>query len=272
MKKYIILLLSAFVYFSLQGIKPETRVLRYEGNGIGVLSQYGTNFGFFMPETGGYLLTGVICGEKSMWLYQAKKCDVEKQKNGWIVNISDPMLGKGKLKMHVLPLTSSNGLILEVTGEKLPENLQFFWAYGGCSARTDSFEKTTFLQPEQCLNNVFSREINSFTAYYGPNVRLKVMMGVAPLDTETKLSDAHKISSPFELWNSDKRTDAPVMSALNTVKSGTPYYYCIYRQNKDADYNYYMLPDLFNKELNKNNSKQNEKARPNGGFGPDFNF
>lgn len=272
MKRNIFLFLFALAFFSLQGVKPEIKVLRDGGNGTGVLSQYGTNFGFFMPETGGYLYTGLICGDKSFWLHEAKKCKIEKQKNGWIVSVSDPLLGKGELKMHVLPLSSSNGLIIEVTGEDLPENLLFLWAYGGCSAKTDSSAKTTFLQPEQCLYNVFSREINAFTVYYGPSMKLKVMMGVSPMETETRLSDAYKLANPLELWQSGKKTDAPVMSAMNALKTGQPYYYCIYRQNQEADYNYQMLPDLFKKELTTKTNKENEEARSHTSFGPDFHF
>jgi len=249
MKRYTFLLFFVFVFFSLQGKSPESMVLRDVGNGTEVISQYGTNFGFFMPETGGYLYTGLILGDKSIWLNESNKLKIDKKNNGWIVHISDPLLEKGKLKIHVLPLSSSNGLIIQVIGKDIPENLQFLWAYGGCSAKNEPSEKTTFLKPEQCLYNVFSREINTFTVYYGSNLKLKVMMGVGPLNTETRLTDANKMTNPFELWNSGKKTDAPVMSAINVIKAGEPYYYCIYRQNKEADYNYQMLPDLFKKEL-----------------------
>jgi len=69
-----------------------------------------------------------------------------------------------------------------------------------------------------------------------------------------------------------QKTDAPVMSAMNALKTGQPYYYCIYRQNQEADYNYQMLPDLFKKELTTKKTKKNEEAHSTTSFGPDFHF
>lgn len=258
--------------FSLSAKNPEFRILRDEGKGTGIISQYGTNFGFFMPETGGYLLTGIICGEKSIWLHEAAKLKVEKLNNGWKVIISDPIIGKGNVTMTVLPLSSSNGLVLEVTGKNTSDNLDFLWTYGGCSARNDSSEKKVFLKPEQCLYNIFSDEINAFTVYYGQSMKLKVIMGLGPLETVTKLTDAYKLSSPLALWNSDKKTDATVISASNKLIAGNKYYYSIYRQNQEADYIYQMLPDLFLKELTNKKTKKNEENRGSSGFGPDFHF
>jgi len=270
-KKSAVLFLFASFCALTQAVEPEIITLREGSDGSSVLSQYGTNFGFFMPETGGYFYTGLIVGDESIWLHEAKKCKIDKQKKGWTVSVSDPKLGKGKLVMHVLPLMSSNGLIIELSGENLPEGLQFLWGYGGCSAKTDASEKTAFFQPEQCKDNVFSRGNNSFTVYFGPNVGLRVMMGVAPPETQTRLSDARKMNSPLEFLNSGKKTNAPAMSAVNQIKSGERYYYCIYRQNQLADYNYYMLPSVFQKELNTKTNQINEKARSHTGFGPDFN-
>lgn len=257
---------------SLSAKNPEYRILRDEGKGTGIISQFGTNFGFFMPETGGYLLTGIICGEKSIWLHEAAKLKVENLNNGWKVIISDPIIGKGNVTMTVLPLSSSNGLVMEITGKNTPDNLNFLWTYGGCTARNDSSEKKFFLKPDQCLYNIFSDEINAFTVYYGQSMKLKVVMGLGPLETVTKLTDAYKLSSPLTLWNSDKKSDATVISATNKLIAGNKYYYSIYRQNQEADYIYQMLPDLFLKELTNKKTKKNEENRGSSGFGPDFHF
>jgi len=271
MKKLLGLLFLALVcslFIMAKGSK--TYILREGKDGTSVLSKWGTQFGFFMPETGGYFQTGIILGEKSLWLQDASDCKVERLKNGWVVRVTDPILGGGVLRMQVLPLSNSNGLIMEVQGENLPDGLQFLWAYGGCSADSLSSEKESFFLPESCRDNVFSREINAFTVYYGPSMRLKVMMGVAPLNTTTRLSDARQMSTPLAYWNSGKKTNAPALSALNPIKSGEKYYYCIYRQNTEADYNYYMLPSVFEKELSTKTINKNEKVTPHSGFGPDF--
>ncbi|MDP4277007.1 MAG: DUF4450 domain-containing protein [Bacteroidota bacterium] len=270
-KAPLLLLLTGFVLAAFSQ-SPKTVILRQEKDGSCVLSQFGTNFGFFMPETGGYLYTGLILGDKSLWLYQADQIKVTATSRGWKVRLTDPMLGKGELTLQALPLTACNGLILKVEGKQLPAGLRFLWAYGGCSGKSEAMEKTTFFQPEQCLNNVFSREINAFTVYFGPSMHLKVMMGVAPVETETRLSDAGKLTSPLAFWESGKKTDAPAMSATNDLISDQPYYYCIYRQNQQADYNYDSLPALFDQELSTKTNKTHEEALPHTNFGPDFHF
>lgn len=274
MRKSFFGVIILFLCFSQAFIAQNNKyyLLKDGGNKVGVISRGGTDFGFFMPETGGYFLSGIMTGSKGLWLKDAENVKIDKKDRGWVVTASDKLLGKGQLLMHVLPLSASNGMIIELSGKNLPDSLKFIWAYGGCSALDLEAEKKEFFKPEQCLNNVFSREINSFTVYFGPNNKLKVMMGVAPLDTETRLSDANKMSDPLQLWESGKKTEAPVMTAANAVKSGEKFYYCIYRQNQEADYNYYMLPGLFKKELTTKNDKKNEEATPHPGFGPDFHF
>lgn len=56
--------------------------------------------------------------------------------------------------------------------------------------------------------------------------------------------------SPLALHDSSKKTEAPVLTAIIPLKNNNKEYFCIYRQNAKADYNYFMLPELFEKELN----------------------
>lgn len=270
--KTIIPIIALLFWLStaVQAATPSTTVLRIAADRTMVLAQGGTDFGCFMPETGGYLKTGLMVGEKSLWLKDAKSLQSKPSNRGWSLLVKDPILGTGELQFQVQPLTDSNGFILQVSGRNLPNGLKFLWAYGGGSADTLPAEKTNFLQPEQCRDNVFSREINAFTMYYGTTTRLKVMMGVMPLQTETRLSDARQMTLPLVLWNSGKKTDAPVLAGSNALLNGETYYYCIYRQNKLADYNYYLLPALFVKEAALKTTNTNDKAKPNSDFGPDF--
>jgi len=271
-KKIRLLIQVLFVWVGLfaQAAEPTTTVLRKAADRTMVLAQGGTDFGFFSPETGGYLKTGLILGDKSLWLKNAQSLQSKSSNRGWELRIKDPILGTGELQFQVQPLTDCNGLILQVSGKNLPQGLRFLWAYGGGSADSLSTEKTTFLQPEQCHDNVFSREINAFTMYYGTTTKLRVMVGVTPLQTETKLSNARQTTSPLTFWNSGKKTDAPALGGSNTLVNGETYYYCIYRQNRLADFNYYMLPALFQKEAALKTMTTNEKAKPSSDFGPDF--
>ena len=268
--KAFLLILLVVASTAVQAATPATTVLRKGADKTMVLAQSGTDFGFFMPETGGYLKAGLILGEKSLWLNSAKSLQSKVMNRGWEILVSDPILGTGELQVRVQPLTDCNGLVLQVTGKNLPEGLRFVWAYGGGACDTLALSKTQFLLPEQCRDNVFSREINAFTMYYGSTAKLKVMMGVSPLETELRLADARQMSSPLVYWNSGKKTDAPALAGSNGLASGETYYYCIYRQNQLADYNYYLLPALFAKEAALKTSTTNEKAKPHSDFGPDF--
>ncbi len=223
----------------------EKLLLRGDKDGIGVLAYGAGNVGFFMPETAGYLKVGLMSDDKSLWLSDARKANIYPGSKGWIMEFQDPFPGTNALRFELRPLQHSNGLIVELRTSELPANLSLVWAYGGCSGSEDPAERELFLQPEQCPNNVFSRENNTFTVYYGSCTSLRVMMGVAPMDTETRLGNARSMDNPLMLWESGKKTDAPVMVARNPLQANSTYYYCIYRQNKNSDYNAFMLPALF---------------------------
>lgn len=268
----LIVLLMACHLWSAVATEPNTVALRQGPGGQCVLSQHGSSFGLFMPETAGYLFTGLMVGDEGVWLHKAASVKVTGAERGWTLTVKDPVMKKGTLTMTVMPLTASNGLILAVTGRDLPPDLRFVWAYGGCSAKTDSLDKRIFFRPEQCLYNVFSQEINTFTVYYGPSMRLKVMMGVAPHGTELRLADARQMETPQAFWMSGKKTDAPVLAGSNSLESGITYYYCLYRQNQEADYNYEMLPALFQRESTTIQTPSHEQAQPHTSFGPDFHF
>jgi hypothetical protein len=268
--KTVLFALFAWLAVAAQAAEPSTTVLRKGADRTLVLAQGGTDFGLFSPETGGYLKTGLILGDKSLWLKDAQSLKSVACNRGWELLVKDPILGTGELRFQVQPLTDCNGLILQVIGKNLPEGLQFLWAYGGGTADSLPAEKTAFLQPSYCRDNVFSREINAFTMYYGTTAKLKVMMGVMPLQTSTRISDARQLTSPLAFWKSGKKTDAPALAGSNALVNGETYYYCIYRQNKLADYNYYLLPALFSKEAALKTTTTNEKAKPHSDFGPDF--
>ena len=93
--------------------------------------------------------------------------------------------------------------------------------------------------------HVFSIEGNAFTTYYGESMKLRTVHGVSPIGSEIRLSDGHKQASPLALFNSGKKTDAPVISALCPWKPQEKLYFCFYQR---GDYNYFMLPGLFGKE------------------------
>ena len=101
----------------------------------------------------------------------------------------------------------------------------------------------------------FSVEGQAFTCYYGESMKLRTLQAVTPSD-DIRLSNGHKDETPLMLYESGKRTDRPVLAGrcnlsptLSQEKDTKPFrlYFCFYEQNEKADYNYYMLPDIFAK-------------------------
>ena len=138
-------------------------------------------------------------------------------------------------------LPDSHGFILEVEVTSTSKADKLFWSFGDC-------------QPDSDIN-VFSVEGQAFTCYYGESMKLRTLQAVTPSD-DIRLSNGHKDETPLMLYESGKRTDRPVLAGRCNLspppsqeKDTKPFrlYFCFYEQNEKADYNYYMLPDIFAK-------------------------
>lgn len=202
-------------------------------------------FAFLLPEMSGNLNFGIIVRDQSKWLSETKKHTVSQKGEKLVYTVSDPLLGGGELTFTAIPLKTSDGMVLEVSGQQLPAGVRLFWSYGGGYAKTLDAKQPRTLVPEYCANNVFSVEQSAFTMYYGVTVNLKVVMVVTPVTSTIRLSDANTQSSPLAMFESGKKTLNPALSATLPLANGEKEYFCVYRQNKNADYNHFMLPDLF---------------------------
>ena len=127
-----------------------------------------------------------------------------------------------------LPYT--RGFILEVEVGATPKADTLYWSFGDC-------------QPDADVN-VFSVEGQAFTCYYGESMKLRTLQAVTPTD-DIRLSNGHQDETPVMLYQSGKRTDRPVLAGRCPLVAGSKLYFCFYEQNEKADYNYYLLPDIF---------------------------
>ncbi|GHT58215.1 hypothetical protein AGMMS50239_02340 [Bacteroidia bacterium] len=120
-------------------------------------------------------------------------------------------IGKGKIQVRVQSLRDTKGVIVEI----LPTaDTELTWSFGGA-----------------LKDDVFSIEGNAFTLYYGESMKLRTIQGCVPLESELQIAIS----------------DNPEVKGRLLVQSGQKYYLCFYEQNAKADYNYFMLEDLFNK-------------------------
>lgn len=203
-------------------------------------------FSFLLPEMGGNLKFGLIDGDKSKWLSETA---IEAKLNGdkfILYTIKDPLLGKGELIVQAVSLSYTNGLVVKVISKNTPKNIQLFWSYGGAYGKNVK-KGEEYLNPVFCQDNVFSVEHTAFTLYHGESMALRVIKGIMPVASEMRLADAYKQQSPLTLYNSGKKTIAPVLTGVLPL-TGNAEYFAIYKQNRTADYNHYLLPELFEKE------------------------
>ena len=205
-------------------------------------------FSFHFPQMAGNFKLGLISGEKSLWCSELKSVKLNKKDGKLTYTLEDNLLKGGKVIVRVAKLTDSNGFVMEVEGVNLPAGIDLFWSFGGSYAKVLPNKTDSSLKPEYCKDNVFSVEGSAFTVYYGESLDLKVVQAVVPEESDIRLSDAHKQTSPLTFHLSGKKTDAPTLTGTNKLINGK-LYFCFYTQNAKADYNSFMIPELFKKEF-----------------------
>lgn len=234
---------------SIVGNAPFAYQLSGKSNNAKILLDKYPELAFYFPEMGGNLKFGIIGTQADKWFGDFKEIDVKQSDNRSLVyTLSDPILGKGKLVITVVSLSRSDGVIIEVNPVDIPQGLNLFWSYGGAYGKILGKNEHGRLKPIYCRNNVFSVEHTAFTLYYGESMRLKTVNAVMPVTSEIRLSDAHVQNSPQAFFESGKKTDSPALAASLPLMNGQKEYFCIYKQNEKADYNHFMLPDLFKEE------------------------
>lgn len=199
---------------------------------------------FRLQNGAGTFRLGIVADEKSVWL---DECNIEKTGDQTYTVKSDK-LGTGKVKLTICSLTNTKGVLVEVSGSRLPQTLSLCWAFGGCNESEAASTQDATIPVKDCADNVFSDEENAFTVYYGESMALRTTQGIAPLGSKLILADAHKQNSPLQLLQSGKKTDAPVVCSIYSWNTKEKCYFCFYKQRAAADYNYYMLPQLFENE------------------------
>jgi polygalacturonase len=190
----------------------------------------GSKMDFFLPADLGNFKLGVSSGEKSCWMNETSVTSIAQSEGKNSYSVKHPWLGKGSIRISVYKLTETKGFIMEVFPENIPENTALFWSYGGAGGEKD---------------NVFSVEGSAFTVYYGESMALRTLQACIPPTSDIRLSDARQQSSPLAFYHSGKKTDTPALAAKLPIQAGTKYYFCLYEQNAQADYNYFMLEELF---------------------------
>ncbi|PYS70257.1 MAG: glycogen debranching protein, partial [Acidobacteria bacterium] len=230
------------------------RPLRYQPDGTDFVIEngseffnrplYGTNtafrvdagdrpeFSLYMPGRGGNLRLGIKTSTSQKWLFDTARIITRYRPGSMLYEISDPLLGRGKLRLTALPMGDTEGLVLrvELQGSTLP--VELFWAYGGASGErgrrdgdigTENIPISAYFQlkPEFCKGNSFVINGNAFTLQGKPGT----IVGLAPLGSYLTVVDATHWNSLRELLSSSNaKTELPLIVGRMILPLGKSVY------------------------------------------------
>ncbi|MBS2098095.1 DUF4450 domain-containing protein [Carboxylicivirga linearis] len=201
---------------------------------------------FLTPKLAGTLRLGIEVNGESKWLADFSSVKKKEKKEETYYILKDAFIGKGEITWMVKSLVDSEGAVMKWFSEKMPDGAKLIWAYGGASNEENVLQpKKNMLLPEYCYQNVFSIEGHSFTLYYGTSRSLRILEVETPPGDKLRLCDANKQANPLQLLNSGKDNNAHVVGASVPLNTTDELYFCVYHLNPKADYNYFMLPQLF---------------------------
>lgn len=235
-------------------------------------------FALYMPGMGGNLKFGFIVEGKSKWLIECKKIKAIYREGSMLYEIKDELLGEGIIRLHVIALYASEGMIVQLQTENSSSAVQLVAVYGGATGKKFSRdgdigadpESSFYLKPEYCKDNIFKIKQNSFQLLYGFAKPLseeeryevqhlhanagnissaaekgKELTGIFPSTAVLKIADATKQQSPIVLLQSDSTAASPLITASLQLKEKQTYFFAVQKPEKSQVITYASLPQLF---------------------------
>ena len=88
-------------------------------------------FTLYLPGRGGNLRLGVKAAGTSKWLFDADHVVTRYRPGALLYEIHDPLLSGATLRLHVVTMSESEGLMVRAESEGGSAPVQLIWAYGG---------------------------------------------------------------------------------------------------------------------------------------------
>lgn len=205
---------------------------------------YGTNTGFrveagdlpefamYMPGMGGNFKLGIVFENSvSKWITAADHIQTLYRFGVMSYRIKDPLLKGGEILLTLAALADSEGFILKLEPQNLPETVSLHWVYGGASGKkfwrngdigADS-ESVFYLHPEYCIDNNYQIKQTSFKVHYGSQHNKqktgnnRSMYGVFP-ESEVRLASASDQRNPFVVYHSKEDRYPLITGRLHSTK------------------------------------------------------
>jgi len=192
-------------------------------------------FSLYVPGRGGNLRFGIKTAAGAKWLHDADTIVARYRPGSLLYEIQDSLLGKGELRLVVLPLSETKGLVAraELRGGESP--VELIWAFGGANGmrgrrggdigcEREPVSQFFQLRPEQCKGNEFFVATNTFVLRSKP----ATIAGVASVGARLAVADASKWASVDELVASGgQTTELPVVVGQAIMQSDRPLYFAL---------------------------------------------
>ncbi len=188
-------------------------------------------FAMYLPGMGGNLQFALMKDGKEKWLIKTDSIKTIYRPGSMIYEISDELLGNGKILITILALSNAEGMVLQIKPENSADNIQLVWIYGGASGKRFSRdgdigadpESSFYLKPENCADNKYQLLPNKFILSYGtgkilteeeryeiqnkPDSALKgelpknakQITGICPSSSVLKVIDASRLQTAFNM-------------------------------------------------------------------------
>jgi hypothetical protein len=158
-------------------------------------------FAMYMPGMGGNLQFALQSNNKQKWLIKADHIKAVYRPGSMLYEISDALLGNGKLHIVILALSNAEGLVLQIKGENISDSVKLIWIYGGASGKKFSRdgdigadpESSFYLKPENCADNKYQLLNGHFVLTYGTG---KILTEEERYEIQTKPDSALKGELP----------------------------------------------------------------------------
>lgn len=191
---------------------------------------YGTNTGFrvetgdvpefalYLPNMGGNLHFFLADKKNRKPLNDAATIVSRYRAGSRIYEITDPMLGKGKIILTALAMSDREGLILQLQSFNTPSDIVLSWVFGGAANKRFSREGDLGVDPvdafelkdEYCVGNEYTLHKNTFDLVFGPK-KDKKLAGVFPPKSRLSVS-----------WG-----EFPVLNGTLKLSKKADYYFAI---------------------------------------------
>ncbi|WP_315817770.1 DUF4450 domain-containing protein [Paraflavitalea speifideaquila] len=206
----------------------------------------------YLPGMGGNCKLGIIAGNNSKWLTEARSIKAIYRPGSMLYEIRDPLLGAGMLQVSVLATYNHEAMLLQVIPKGITTPVQLLGAFGGVTGKKFSRdgdigadpESSFYLQPPYCINNVYELNANTFILHYG-EAGAKKLEGIFPAGTQLHTASPGKQQSPLLLDQSAAGDTSLVCGKVLLKKTDTTYFFIRQPGAESPSITYNDLPALF---------------------------